>query len=216
MPSARASPPVAKKRSEPAVKRSTASAGEVLVTPTRWTALFARNLLWALPVTVLVWVLITPLYNRFLVVSAEGFVRMTEHPAQTHLDLREGEYAVASRRDFGTRAHDVTRGRVTDTHFNALLLGAMFLAVPRITLSQRFGNLGWALLIAMFFHILLLSLLVKFTYATQMGDYSLAHFGTFARNAYGLLTQLMDLPFKFALPLILWTAFYLRRVPRAA
>ncbi|MEO8505953.1 MAG: hypothetical protein ABI609_18805 [Acidobacteriota bacterium] len=205
-----------KKRPEPSVQRSSPPAGASRGAAARWTARFARNLLWAAPLTVLVWVLITPFYNRFLAASAESFVRLTEHPAQTRLDLREGQYAVASRRDFGTRARDITRGRVTDCHFNLLLLGSLFLAVPKLTLSQRFGNLGWALLIAMFFHILLLSLLVKFTYATQMGDYSLAHYGPFARNAYGLLTQLMDLPFKFALPLILWTVFYLRRVPRAA
>jgi NADH dehydrogenase FAD-containing subunit len=89
------------------------------------------------------------------------------------------------------------------------------LAVPGVAGRERFANLGWALLIAVFFHIFLLALLVKFTYALQLGDWSLEHFGAFARNAYGLLTQLMDLPFKFALPLILWVAFYIRRVPRA-
>ena len=206
---------MAKKRSELAGQRSAAAAGEPSVTPARWTTLFARNLLWALPVTVLVWVLITPLYNRFLVVSAESFVRMTEHPAQTHLDLREGEFAVASRRDFGTRAHDVTRGRVTDTHFNVLLLGAMFLAVPRITLCNASKSVLGAADRDVLPHPLALAA-GQVHLRHSNGRLQPAHFGPFARNAYGLLTQLMDLPFKFALPLILWTAFYLRRVPRAA
>lgn len=172
-------------------------------------------MLWALPLVIVVWVLITPFYNRFLTVSAERLVRLTESPSETHLDLRDGTWAVARRGDFGTHSQDIVRGRVTDCHFNLLMLGTLFLAVPGIGNRERFGKLGWALLVAVYFHITLLALLVKFTYSTQLGDWSLAHFGPVARNAYGLLTQLMDLPFKFALPLILWTAFYIRRVPRA-
>ncbi len=179
-----------------------------------WALRLARNVAWILPLVAVVWVLITPFYNRFLTVSAERLVRLTESPAQTHLALRDGEWAVASRADFGTRTQDIKRDRVTDVHFNLLLLATLFLAVPAVPNGERFTNLGWAVLIAVFFHIGLLFLLVKFTYATQLGDYSLEHYGEFARNAYGLLAHLMDLPFKFALPLILWTAFYLRRLPR--
>ena len=44
--------------------------------------------------------------------------------------------------------------------------------------------------------------------ATQLGSWSLEHYGAFARNAYGLGKHLADLPFKLAFPLVLWTAFY--------
>jgi hypothetical protein len=49
---------------------------------------------------------------------------------------------------------------------------------------------------------------VKFVYATQLGDWSMSHYGAFARNFWGLGKHLMDLPFKLALPLVLWAAFY--------
>lgn len=181
-----------------------------------WAGRLAKNVLWILPLVTVVWVLLTPHYNRFLTVAAERVVRLTEHPAQTRLALRDGERAVATRADFGARSQDIVRDRVTDVHFNVLLLATLFLAVPGLAPGQRFGNLGVALLVAAFFHILLLAALVKFTYATQLGQYSSEHFGPFARNAYGLFAHLLDLPFKFALPLILWAAFYLRRVPRGA
>jgi hypothetical protein len=172
--------------------------------------------LWILPLVAVIWVLLTPHYNQFLVAGAERLVRLTEHPAQTRLALGEGARAVATRDDFGGRSQEIRRDRVTDVHFNVLLLATLFLAVPGIPPGERFGNLGIALIIAAFFHILLLTALVKFTYATQLGDYSATHFGPVARNVYGLFAHLMDLPFKFALPLILWAAFYLRRLPREA
>jgi len=77
---------------------------------------------------------------------------------------------------------------------------------------QRWANLGWALLVAVFFHLLLVLLWVKFTYATQLGAWSLAHYGPLARNFWGLGKHLLDLPVKLALPLVLWAAFYLRRL----
>jgi len=57
--------------------------------------------------------------------------------------------------------------------------------------------------------IALVFLDVKFVYATQLGSWSLAHYGTFSRNLYGLAKHLLDLPGKLALPLALWAAFYL-------
>ena len=74
---------------------------------------------------------------------------------------------------------------------------------------ERLANLGWAVLIAVFFHLLLLFFFVKFVYATQLGAWSLAHYGAFARNFFGLGKHLLDLPFKLALPLVLWAAFYI-------
>ena len=38
---------------------------------------------------------------------------------------------------------------------------------------------------------------MKFVYATQLGAWSLAHYGAFARNFWGLGKHLLDLPFKF-------------------
>ena len=178
-----------------------------------WAVRLAKNMLWILPLVALVWALLTPIYNRFLVNGAERLVRLTESPAQTHLALRDGEFAVATRADFGSRAQEIKRGHVTDVHFNVLLLATLFLAVPGIPPAERFGNLAVALICAAFFHLLLLAALVKFNYATQLGDYSVAHYGPVARNVYGLFAHLMDLPFKFGLPLILWAAFYLRRLP---
>jgi hypothetical protein len=88
------------------------------------------------------------------------------------------------------------------------MIGVLFLAVPGVPLRRRLENLGWAVLIAIFFDIFLIFFFVKATYAARLGAWSLSHYGAFARNFWGLGHHLLDLPFKFSLPFVLWIAFY--------
>ena len=155
--------------------------------PRSWTLLFFRNaLLWAVPVALL-WTALTPFYNRFLLGSAQNLVRLTESPNVTDL-LRQGDhFAYISRRDFPPSRTLVHSFRVTDVHFHLVLLLALFLAVPRVPWRERLGNLGWALLVTVFFDVFVVFSKVKVAYATQLGTWSLEHYGPFA----------------------LWAAFYL-------
>jgi hypothetical protein len=178
--------------------------------PRDWALSFLRNaLLWAVPVA-LVWTLLTPFYNRFLLGSAQNLVRLTESPSVTDLLRKDDNFAYISRRDFPPSRSLVNSFRVTDVHFHLLMLGVLFLAVPRIPWRRRLENLGWAFLITIFFDIILIFFYVKADYAARLGAWSLAHYGPFARNFYGLAEHLLDLPFKFAFPLLLWAGFYYR------
>lgn len=177
-----------------------------------WAGRLARNaLLWLIPVWV-VWTLLTPFYNRFLLTATENLLHLTERPNVTELIPKGRHDAYVQRRDFPPLKSLVHAFRVTDTHFHLVLLGALFLAVPAVTWRQRLENLGYALLVTVFFDLLLCFFVVKAAYATRLGPWSLAHYGPFARNAYGLGRHLLDLPFKLGLPLVLWTAFYLGRM----
>ena len=102
--------------------------------------------------------------------------------------------------------------RVTDIHFPLVLLIALFLAPPDVPAAERFANLGYALLITLFFEVIDLFFWVKFAYATQLGQWSAAHYGPFARNFWGLGKHILDLPVKLALPFALWAALYLRHL----
>ena len=53
---------------------------------------------------------------------------------------------------------------------------------------------------------------VKFIYTTQLGEWSAAHWSAWQINFWGLGKHLLDLPFKFSLPLLLWAGFYLREM----
>jgi len=178
--------------------------------PRSHAALLIRNVLLLLIPVWLVWMLLTPAYNRFLLVSARNLLRLTESPNVTDLPRRDTHFAYVQRLDFPPTKSLVHSFRVTDLHFHFVLLGALFLAVPGIPWRERLSNFGWACLITVFFDIFLLFFYVKFVYATQLGDWSLAHYGPFARNFWGLGKHLLDLPFKLALPLLLWAGFYMR------
>jgi hypothetical protein len=180
-----------------------------------WAVRFIRNvLLWLIPVWA-VWTLLTPGYNRFLMAASGRIVRLTESPGVTdilaHPQSRHAAYM--SRRDFPPARRLVHQIWVTDVHFHLVLLGALFLALPGISWRERLANLGQAALITVFFDLLVLFFIVKAFYATGLGPWSLAHYGPFARNFYGIARHLLDLPFKLALPLLLWAGFYLREVP---
>lgn len=178
-----------------------------------WAFTFIRNaLLWLIPVAVL-WAMATPVYNRFLLGSAETLARWTESPDVTDLLRQDDHFAAVSRRDFPPGRALVHSFRMTDVHFHLVLLAALFLAVPGVPWKVRLENLGWAVLITVFFDILLVFSYVKFAYATQLGSWSLAHYGPFARNVWGLSKHLLDLPFKLGLPFFLWAGFYLRQMP---
>jgi len=174
-----------------------------------WSTRLVRNLVIALVPVALVWVLSTPFYNLFLTHATENLTRLTESPSVTRLEPRETHYFVITRTDFPTSKGFLESVRVTDVHFPLILLGALFLAVPGVPFKERLQNLGWAVLISVFFHLILLLFWVKFVYATQLGAWSLENYGPFARNFWGLGKHLLDLPFKFGLPLALWVAFYL-------
>ena len=178
--------------------------------PRSWPLLFIRNaLLWVLPVALL-WNVTAPVYNWFLLISARNLCHWTESPNVTDLPRRDEHFAFISRRDFPPAKSFVHSFRVTDVHFHLVMIGALFLAVPGISWRRRLENLGWAVLITIFYDIFLIFFYVKAEYAAGLGDWSLRHYGPFARNFYALAKHLLDLPFKFALPFLLWAGFYLR------
>jgi hypothetical protein len=179
---------------------------------------FLRHVaLWLVP-SVLLWIAITPFYNRFLRESAETLVRLTERPAVTRLHSapksesrprQEVHYLVIARDDYHAPAKGFLYSvRATDLHFPFVYLWAIFMAVPGVPLGTRLARTGWATLIQVFFHLVLLVFWVKFAYATQLGAWSEAHYGAFGQTFWGLGKHLLDLPFKFGLPLILWAGFY--------
>ena len=175
-----------------------------------WVSRLVRGiLLWALPCAV-VWLVVTPIYNRVLAGWTERLIRLSERPAVSRVEMQDAHYAAIRRSDYAGDKH-LYRIRVTDLHFNLILTGALFAAVPAaasIPRRRRLVNLGWALFASVLFHILLFFFFVKFVYATQLGAWSAEHYGAFAQNFWGLGKHMLDLAFKFALPLILWAGFY--------
>jgi hypothetical protein len=198
-------------------KTGTKTAGRATAAAARgprksWALRLARNLAFTLPLAMVLWLLVSGFLSLFLAKAAERLTRIFERPAVTRIELSRGEDALITRAD--TRAHGRLpyRVRVTDIHFPLVLLIAIFLATPDVKPAERFGNLGYALLGMLCFQVIDLFFWVKFAFATQLGEWSAAHYGPFARNFWGLGKHILDLPVKLALPFALWAAFYLRQL----
>jgi hypothetical protein len=181
-----------------------------------WAYRLVRNtVLWLLPVA-LAWTLLTPPYNRFLRIAGQNLLKLVERPDVTRLYPRDEHMVLIGRLDFPPQSEVVSSFRLTDLHFPVILLAALFLAVPGVPWRERLSNLGVALVVTALFHLVLVLFWVKFVYATQLGDWSLEHYGALARNFWGLGKHLLDLPVKLALPLLLWAGFYVDRLlPKA-
>ena len=177
-----------------------------------WALRLARNLAFTAPIAMVLWLLVSPFLSLFICKAAERLTRLGERPAATRIELSKGEDALISRADTRAGGRLPYALRVTDIHFPLVLLIALFLATPDAGTGVRFANLGYALLIVLFFFIVDLFFWVKFAYATQLGAWSAAHYGPFARNFWGLGKHVLDLPVKLALPFALWAAFYLRQL----
>lgn len=166
-----------------------------------------RNLgLWLLPIYLL-WVALTPIYDRVLLRAAERCLHAIERPDVTDLFAR-GPDAWVLRRDFPPTRSRVHAFRVSDIHFHIVLTGALFLAVPGVAWADRFRRLTYATLLTVFYDLTLCTILVEAFYATGLGSWSLQHYGPYSRNFLGLSRHLLDLPLKLALPLLLWSTFY--------
>lgn len=174
-----------------------------------WALRLIRNTLLLLVPLGLLWSVLTPVYNRFLLGSAQTLVRLTESPDETNLLRKDEHFAYVQRRDFPPAKSLVHSFRVTDVHFHLVMLGALFLGIPGIPWRRKLESLGWAFLITIFFDIFVIFLYAKAAYATKLGAWSLSHYGPFSRNFWGMTMHLFDLPFKFALPFLLWAVFYL-------
>ena len=177
-----------------------------------WALRLARNLALTAPIAMLLWLMASGFLSLFIAQAAERLTRIFESPAVTRIELSKGEDALITRADTRAYGRLPYRVRVTDIHFPLVLLIAIFLATPDITARERFANLGYALVVMLCFEVIDLFFWVKFVYSTQLGQWSAAHYGPFARNFWGLGKHILDLPVKLALPFALWAAFYLRQL----
>lgn len=175
-----------------------------------------RNLcLWLVPIYLL-WIALTPLYDRVLLRAAERCLHAIERPDVTDLFAR-GPDAWVLRRDFPPTRSQVHVFRISDIHFHILLTAALFLAVPGVAWVDRLRRLTSAVLLTVLYDLTLCTVLVEAFYATGLGPWSLRHYGLLSRNLLGLSRHLLDLPVKLALPFLLWISFYYDRIrPPAA
>ena len=154
---------------------------------------------------VVLWAMLSPVYNRAVASGAERLMRAFERPAVTSLQP-DGNYVTIDRSDFargskrpGLPLHDLT--------FNWILLVALFAASKR-PFSDRnvFGFFVSSVILAVT-HVLALVVAVMSLYVTKLGPWSLAHYSDLQRNSWTVLNHSYRLVLMYAIAFALWFIF---------
>lgn len=152
-----------------------------------------------------VWLAFSAPYERAVAGTAQVLLRLFERPAVTTLSAPGGEIRV-DRADFPP-ASPRPGLPAADLHFNFVLLAALFALNPHPFAPGRFARF-WLAAAALFaVHVLALVFQVEALYATRLGEWSGAHYGTFARNVWAGGFHFYEIAGRFAAPFVLWWAF---------
>jgi len=137
-------------------------------------------------------------YETAVSSCAETVLRAFESPSVTRLEARRGEIIV-ERTDFPPAAPRPGLP-AADLHFNFVILTALFALVSPL----RPGRLLIAVGILFLTHVIALVCQVESLYATRLGEWSAAHYGTFSRNAWASAFHAYQIAGRFALPFAIW------------
>jgi hypothetical protein len=151
------------------------------------------------------WIGLAEPYHRTLAAPAQALIRAFESPGVTRLRAENRE-VIVDREDFppssprpGIPAQDLD--------FNVAILTALFATARRPFSDRSLRILAAALALLWASHVAALVFSVESLYATELGPWSAAHYGTVARNLWATGHHFYRIAGMFAIPFVLWWAF---------
>ena len=148
------------------------------------------------------WLAFSGPYEKTVASTASVLIRTFESPSVTSLSAPGGEIRV-DRSDFPP-ASPRPGLPAADLHFNFVLLAALFAFVPHPLEPRRFLRFWLAAAGLWAIHVLALVFQVESVYATRLGAWSEAHYGSFARNFWAAGFHFYQIAGRFAAPFALW------------
>lgn len=162
----------------------------------------------------LLWTAAFPAYGRLLAEAAEPVLRFLERPAATLLYAEERRLVV-DRADFASRSERPSLP-VDDLTFNVILLLTLAATRERLLRDGGFLRLLAAFGILGLTHVAAAVVAVKALYATQLGAWSAAYYGTVSRYLWSGLAHFYRLAGCWAIAFVLWWALLRPGVSAAA
>jgi hypothetical protein len=162
---------------------------------------------------VVLWMLLSPLYDRVIGAGAQAVLRAFENPKVTRLTLAEDNFTTVNRSDFDPRSKRPGIG-IRDLTFNIVLLFALFAASARPFSDRNIGGFLVSCAALALTHILAVVIEVKSIYAAKLGMWSTVNYSDFDRNLWGVLNHSYRLVLMYAIAFALW--FALRDTSSAA
>jgi len=152
---------------------------------------------------VVLWVLLSPLYDRVIGTGAQAVLRAFENPKVTRLRLAEDNFTTVDRSDFDPRSKRPGIG-IRDLTFNVVLLFALFAASPRTFSDRNIGGFLVSCAALALTHIAAVVIEVESIYAGKLGMWSTVNYSDFERNLWGVLNHSYRLVLMYAIAFALW------------
>lgn len=161
---------------------------------------------------VVVWVLLTPVYDRVLATAAQAVLHAFEKPNVTRLRPGRDHYTTVDRLDFDPRSKRPAIP-IRDLTFNFVLLAALFAASER-PLSDRNVTAFLAASALLFpTHVAAVVAEVMSIYVAKLGRWSDVHHTALERNVWGVASHFYRLVLMYAIAFAIWWAFRARLLP---
>ncbi len=157
-------------------------------------------------VGVVLWVLLSPVYDRVVAAGAESIMRAFEKPKVTRLRLAADNFTTVDRADFDPRSKRPGIS-IRDLTFNIVLLIALFAASSRPFTDRNIGGFLVAAVILALTHIFGVVTEVMSIYVAKLGLWSTVNYGEFDRNLWGVLNHFYRLVLMYAIAFALWWIF---------
>lgn len=153
-----------------------------------------------------IYVLITPLYDRFIASLAEKAIHLSESPDVTRLRRAPDGNVTVDRTDFDPKSKRPGIP-LRDLTFNFVLLTALFAASPRTFSDRNIGGFFLASLLLAVTHVLGAVAEVMSIYALKLGMWSRVNYSDFERNFWGVASHFYRLVLMYAFAFALWWVF---------
>jgi len=155
---------------------------------------------------VVLWMLLSPAYDRAIGAAAQATMRAFENPKVTRLRLEPDRLTTVDRSDFDPRSKRPAIS-IADLTFNFVLLTALFAAAPRVFSDRNIGGFLAASATLALTHILGVITRVKSIYVAKLGMWSTVNYTSFDRNLWGTADHFYRLVFMYAIAFALWWLF---------
>ena len=150
------------------------------------------------------WIGLAEPYHRTLATPAQISIRLFESPSVTRLRAEKRE-VIVDREDFPP-ASPRPGIPAEDLDFNVAILTALFATRRRPFSDRSLKKLAAALALLWVTHLVALVFAVESLYASELGPWSAAHYGTAARNFWATGHHFYRIAGMFAVPFVLWWA----------
>jgi hypothetical protein len=152
------------------------------------------------------WVFLSPLYDRAVATGATKLMRIFERPAVTSLRMAADGFVTVERADFDPRSKRPAIP-VRDLTFNFILLTALFAASKPTFSDRNIGGFFVAVVLLAITHVFGTVAEVMAIYVGKLGPWSLAHYSDVSRTFWGVASHFYRLVLMYAIAFALWWIF---------